>query len=320
MPTAKLIEVENVHRYFGAVAAVRDLSFSLHSGEVLGFLGPNGAGKSTTMRIITGNLAASAGSVTIGGYDLHRDPIAARRLLGYLPDTPPLYHDCTVEEFLRYCGRLHAINGSQLSAAVDRGIDRCGLGDVRSRLIAHLSKGYQQRVGIAQAIIHDPELVILDEPTVGLDPRQIEEIRQLISELGHSHSVILSTHILSEVQAVCSHVQIINRGELVLHSPLAELDPVLAKQPHQVEFQTPPSIEQLRQLVGINDVSVKEDGYFHINFTENTSGIDTLLAASLENGWGLRQLTAPQLSLEQLFMQLTDTSALPTPAPAEETT
>lgn len=323
MLTSALIEVENVYRYFGAVTAVRDLSFSMRSGEVLGFLGPNGAGKSTTMRMITGNLATSAGRILLGGYDLHRDPIAARRLLGYLPDTPPLYRDFTVEEFLRFCGRLHAIGHKQLAAAVDRAIERCGLGEVRSKLIAHLSKGYQQRLGIAQAIIHDPELVVLDEPTVGLDPRQIGEIRQLIRELGHSHSVILSTHILSEVQAVCSHVQIINQGELVLTSALIDLDQTLAEGGHQVSFQSPPTRDQLLQLDTIEQATLGSDGRYRITFSHDTlgsqtAGIDNLMRASLEHNWGLSELVPPQASLEQLFMELTGATSDPGHNPAPE--
>ncbi len=314
MTSSPLIEVENIYRNFGPVEAVRGLSFSLHSGEVLGFLGPNGAGKSTTMRLITGNLAASAGRITLGGYDLQQDPIAARRLLGYLPDVPPLYRDSRVNEFLKFCGRLHGLSSDPLTVAVTRAIERCGLGNVRNELIGHLSKGYQQRVGIAQAIVHDPELVVLDEPTVGLDPRQIEEIRQLIRELGQTQSVILSTHILSEVQAVCSHVQIINNGELVLHSTLAELDLAIGTRRYTVSFQTPPAAEQLSPLPGIGEIiqqaqsqpGDKPGDQYQISFSDETVGIGALLRASLDQGWGLNQLTATSASLEQLFLQLTD--------------
>jgi len=318
MPTSKLIEVENLHRNFGAVAAVRDLSFSLNSGEVLGFLGPNGAGKSTTMRIITGNLAPTSGQITLGGYDLLREPIAARRLLGYLPDSPPLYRDCSVREFLDFCGRLHGLRGKHLTEAVDRAIDRCGLGDVPRKIIGHLSKGYQQRVGIAQAIVHDPELVILDEPTVGLDPRQIDEIRQLVRELGENHSVILSTHILSEVQAVCSHVQIINQGELVLKSSLADLESTTTGRHFRIRFLTPPEVSALNELAGIDEVLVETDGDFLISFTDQTLGTESVLRKSLELGWGLTELSPPAAhppSLEQLFLQLTDEAVANESAP-----
>lgn len=309
MQPAALVTVENVDRSFGSVTAVRDLSFSLHSGEVLGFLGPNGAGKSTTMRLITGNLPASAGTITIGGYDLQQDPVPARRLFGYLPDTPPLYRDCTVREFLHFCGKLHGLGRQQLPQAVDRCVERCGLGDVGNKLIAHLSKGFQQRVGIAQAIVHDPELIILDEPTVGLDPRQIDEIRQLIRELGRSHSLLMSTHILSEVQAVCSHLLIINKGERVLHSALADLDQTEVQMRYRAAFNRPPDSDQLARLAGVGPVSPDEQGGYQIEFSERQTGIDALLSASLEQNWQLTELAPIHPSLEQLFLQITDAPA-----------
>ena len=305
MSAPTLIKTSHLCRNFNSTAAVIDVSFSLHSGEILGFLGPNGAGKSTTLRMITGNLAPTSGQVMIGPYDLHLEPIAARRMIGYLPDSPPLYRDCTVKEFLRFCGQLHGIAGRQLPAAINRAVERCGLDEVRDKLINHLSKGFQQRVGIAQAIIHEPPLVILDEPTVGLDPRQIDDIRGLIRELGRDHSVILSTHILSEVQAVCSHVQIINRGQLVLSSQLTKLDQNLADATHEISFRTPPDLETLNQLRMVKQASRNHDNGFLLQFHDPIRGINELLKQSLNRGWGIDQLTPPQASLEQLFMQLT---------------
>jgi ABC-2 type transport system ATP-binding protein len=215
-----MIEVENLHKHFGSKVAVDGVSFTVKKGEVLGFLGPNGAGKSTTMRMVTGYFRPTAGSISVGGVNMLEDPETAKRSIGYLPETPPLYRDLTVNEFLQLAGRLHRIPKKELAAAVDSARQRCGIADVGQRLIGALSKGYQQRVGIAQAIIHNPDVVILDEPTVGLDPNQIRDIRALIRELGGAHSVILSTHILPEVEQVCSRVQIIHKGQLVFADTL----------------------------------------------------------------------------------------------------
>ncbi|MDZ7735068.1 MAG: ATP-binding cassette domain-containing protein [Gammaproteobacteria bacterium] len=223
MDREALINVDGVQRYYGDDCAVSDVSFEVHRGEVLGFLGPNGAGKTTTMQIITGALAANAGSVSICGHDILDQPRRARSHIGYLPEQPPLYTDLSVDEYLTYAGRLRGTARPVLRDAVLRSRERCGLKETGRRLIHNLSKGYQQRVGIAQAIIHSPSVVILDEPTIGLDPIQIREIRALIRELGRDHSVILSTHILPEVQSVCDRVLIINQGELVLDRQLSEL-------------------------------------------------------------------------------------------------
>ena len=219
-----LVEVKNLTRFYGTLQAVKDVSFTIRKGEVLGFLGPNGAGKTTTMQIISGNLAPSGGSVTIAGHDLLDDPRAAKSQIGYLPEQPPLYRELTVDEYLDYCAALNRLPRAQRRRARETAKERCGLQDTGRRLIGNLSKGFQQRVGIAQAIIHLPPVVILDEPTVGLDPIQIREIRALIRELGREHGVILSTHILPEVQTTCDHVQIINKGELVLNESIEGLE------------------------------------------------------------------------------------------------
>lgn len=218
-----LIQAEHLHRYYGNHHAVDDISINLYKGEVLGLLGQNGAGKSTTMQMLTGNIAPDNGTVTIKNINLLEHPVAAKQHLGYLPETPPLYRDMNVVEFLQYCARLHDIPKVNVAAAVDKVMQRCGLEKMKQRLITNLSKGYQQRVGIAQAIIHEPSVIILDEPTVGLDPIQIQEIRTLIRELADDHSVILSTHILQEVEAVCDRVQIIKAGKTVFVDSLQAL-------------------------------------------------------------------------------------------------
>jgi ABC-2 type transport system ATP-binding protein len=223
-----VIEANGLSKRYGELVAVNDVSFSVQPGEVVGFLGPNGAGKTTTMRILTGFLPPTDGSAAIDGHDIFSDPLAARRAIGYLPESPPVYPEMSVESYLVYVAKLKDVPRAQRRAAVDRALERCGLADVRRRVIGALSKGYRQRVGLAQAIVHDPPVMILDEPTVGLDPIQIREIRSLIRELagtreGKARTVILSTHILTEVEAICQRVIIMHRGRKALDAPLADL-------------------------------------------------------------------------------------------------
>jgi ABC-2 type transport system ATP-binding protein len=222
------VRAEKLVKRFGELTAVDGIDFAIEPGEVVGFLGPNGAGKTTTMRILTGFLPPTDGSAAIDGHDIFSDPLAARRAIGYLPESPPVYPEMSVEGYLTYVSKLKDVPRAQRRAAVDRALERCGLGDVRRRVIGALSKGYRQRVGLAQAIVHDPPVMILDEPTVGLDPIQIREIRTLIRELagareGKARTVVLSTHILTEVEAICQRVIIMHRGRKALDAPLAEL-------------------------------------------------------------------------------------------------
>ena len=210
-----MIETINLTKKYGELVALNNLNMTIDQGACYGFIGPNGAGKSSTMQMLTGNLAPTLGEIFIDGIDLLEEPRKAKSALGYLPENPPLYRELTVNEYLHYCARLHRLPKPATDKACTSAIERCGLGEVRQRLIKNLSKGYQQRVGIAQAIIHTPAVVILDEPTVGLDPIQILEIRSLIRELGEDHGIILSTHILPEVQGTCNQVQIIHQGQLV---------------------------------------------------------------------------------------------------------
>ena len=218
-----MIEVKNLVKRYGDFTAVRGVSFSVRDGVICGFLGPNGAGKSTTMNIIAGTLAATEGEVVVNGYDVYEDPIGAKSSIGYLPEQPPLYPDMTAGEYLAFVGEARGLSGDKLWEAVDRAVERTGLGEYTDRMIRNLSKGYRQRVGIAQAILTDPEIVILDEPTVGLDPRQIIEIRSLIRELGRDHTVILSSHILGEIAEVCDEVIIIAHGEIAAADTLENL-------------------------------------------------------------------------------------------------
>lgn len=218
-----MIEVQHLTKRYGDLIAVSDVSFTVASGQILGFLGPNGSGKTTTMRVITGFLPATSGTVKVAGFDIFDDSFEARKRIGYLPETPPLYNDMTVASYLRFVARLKGMARGEISAALDRALTRCGLTHVADRVTGHLSKGYRQRVGLAQAIIHNPTVLVLDEPTVGLDPQQIIEIRTLIKELAGAHTVVLSTHILPEVAQVCEKVVIINAGRVVKENMLTDL-------------------------------------------------------------------------------------------------
>jgi ABC-2 type transport system ATP-binding protein len=224
-----MIEVDRLWKTYGEVVAVKDVSFQVREGEILGFLGPNGAGKTTTMRILTCFMPATRGRVRVAGFDVARDSMAVRRSIGYLPEIPPLYPDMTVEEYLRFVARLKGVEKSQASGAVDRAIEVCGLAEMRRRHIHKLSKGYRQRTGLAQALIHDPKVLILDEPTIGLDPRQIAEIRKLIKGLAGARTVILSTHILHEVTLTCQRAIIINQGHIVFDGDLQGVNEVFAQ-------------------------------------------------------------------------------------------
>src|SRR5437773_6337650 len=218
-----MIEVANLSKRYGELAAVRDASFTAPSGQILGFLGPNGAGKTTTMRIITGFLPATSGTVRVEGFDVFAQSSEVRRRIGYLPESPPLYNDMTVAGYLRFVAKLKGMARGALAGALERVLETCGLTGVRDRLLGHLSKGFRQRVGLAQALIHDPPVLVLDEPTIGLDPRQLIEIPSLIRQLAAQRTVILSTHILPEVPQICEKVVIINHGEVVLEQDMATL-------------------------------------------------------------------------------------------------
>lgn len=300
-----LIEAEHLTRYYGKQCAVNDVSFSLAKGQVLGFLGPNGAGKTTTMQMLCGNLAPSAGQIKINGIDLLDHPKAAKRYLGYLPDTPPLYKDLTVQEFLLYCAALHGISKRARLILINRAKERCGLSDVADRLIANLSKGFQQRIGIAQAILHNPEVIILDEPTVGLDPLQIREIRALIRELGQDHGIILSTHILTEVQESCSHVQIIHQGHLILHETIAGLNLQMDTGILQITTRITADIDKLLNIPGVTSVEQIAQNQFKIHHSVTDNPAEHIAQTIFTEGWGLEELNPVKRSMEDIFIQLT---------------
>ena len=318
------IQVIGIDRYFGPIHAVKDLSFELRAGEVLGFLGPNGAGKSTTMKILCGALAPSAGQVLIAGVDLFTAPREAKRRLGYLPEEPPLYRDLTVDEYLCFCARIRGLDN--IGPAVGEVKVRCGLDDVGHRLIDNLSKGFAQRVGIAQAIIHRPDVVVLDEPTTGLDPIQIREIRMLIRELGGEHSVILSTHILPEANSVCDRVLILHHGELVLDANTASV----AKPSGTVALglrQGPDSAE-LHRAAGalwnggakLHEVVQTDVDRYRLVFDGPVPPLEPLSRLAVSQDWGLFELRPGTESLEDLFIALTCSEPPASPPGAPEPT
>ena len=308
-----MIEVQGLTRYYADRPAIQDLSFSVPRGQVLGFLGPNGAGKSTTMRILTGYLGPSSGTVSVAGFDLIDHSLEARRRIGYLPETTPLYREMRVAGFLDMMCRLRGVPASKRRARVDASIDVCGLGDRRHEVIGRLSRGLRQRVGLAQAIVHDPEVLILDEPTAGLDPGQTRETRDLITELGREHTVVLSSHILPEVAATCERVLIINQGRLVADDTPANLargvagteggEIAMVLQGDRDEIE-----RQVTALPGVEGVAISpagDGGWRVVVKTSKADMRDDLARAVVQAGFGLRELSARTLSLEDVFMHLT---------------
>ena len=296
---AALIHIEQLSRHYGDRHAVAGIGFELQAGEVLGFLGPNGAGKSTTMQMISGVLAPDSGRIRIDGIDLLREPIRAKRALGYLPEEPPLYPEMRVDEYLAYCARLHAMTGPEIDPAVQRVKQRCGLEQVGRRVIGQLSKGYRQRVGIAQAIIHQPRVIILDEPTSGLDPNQIQQIRHLVRELAEECAILLSTHILPEVQALCDRVLILNQGRLVYSGQVTSQDHALL-----VTLGRDDDGQRLTDLPGINGVEPLGRQRFRLTLAPDTTA-DSISRAIVESGCALHGLQGDQDNLERIFSQVT---------------
>lgn len=312
-----MIEAEHLSKIFGSTTAIQDVTFEAQPGEILGFLGPNGAGKTTTMRILAGYLPASEGTARVAGYDVHADSMAVRQRIGYLPESPPLYPDMTVAGFLNFVAQIKGVPAGLRQRRAEISMERCGLLDKRSVLIRKLSKGYRQRVGIAQAIIHDPPVIILDEPTVGLDPRQINEVRQLIKSLAGNHTIILSTHILPEVSMTCDRVTIINRGQIVATDTPDNLTARLAGElAYEVEIKG--DVDNARQMlvemanvrqVSILDRSHLPDHHHRLRISGEADGQmgGTISAALISAGLELHELRRQQATLEDVFLNLTTT-------------
>ncbi len=300
-----MIEVTGLTKRYNDITVVDDVSFAVARGEVLGFLGPNGAGKTTTMRMLTGYLPPSSGSVTIAGFDMQTHSLQARRHIGYLPEGVPLYPEMTVAGYLDHMARLR--NMSQRADAVDRAMDLVHISDRADDRIGKLSKGQRQRVGLAQALLHDPDVLILDEPTVGLDPRQIIEVRELIRELGATRTVILSTHILPEVSMLCNRVVIIKKGRVVAEdTPTALTSRLQGSERIEMRLhQQPTDITAIAQLPGVVRVSVEADGLLHIETAAGSEIRPQLASLVVNQGWGLLELHKVTLSLETIFLELT---------------
>ncbi|MCD7827893.1 MAG: ABC transporter ATP-binding protein [Clostridiales bacterium] len=308
-----MIEVKNLTKRYGANVAVSDLSFKVESGQVYGFLGPNGAGKSTTMNIITGCLAATDGQVIINGHDIFEEPDKAKRCIGYLPEIPPLYPDMTPYEYLSFVGMAKGLKGVKLKDGIAKVSEITGITDVLHRLIRNLSKGYKQRVGIAQALIGDPEIVILDEPTVGLDPIQIIEIRDLIKNLGKKHTVILSSHILSEVSAICDEILIISKGKLVANDTTENLS-TLFETDSTLELQVKGSVDKIKEILegieGVKDVKITDATVEGVITAEASADKDkdireAVFYAMQKADCPLLSMNVKKTSLEDAFLNLT---------------
>jgi len=306
-----MIQVENLTKLYGSHRALDQVSFQVEKGEILGFLGPNGAGKTTTMRILAGFFPATEGKAVVAGFDVAEQPIEAKRRVGYLPESPPLYTEMSVESYLTFVARIKGLDSSLIAKRSDYVVDRCGLSKVRDRLIKHLSKGFRQRVGLAQALIHNPDVLILDEPTIGLDPKQIIEVRELIRNLGGDHTVILSTHILPEVSMTCERVVIINRGRIAAVDTPENLTRQL-KGGDRIEVEVSGPVEELNQLLdevpGVLTITGGEavDGRHRFQIESEGGEIRHLVSRKLvEYGFDLYQIRSETMTLEEVFLTLT---------------
>ncbi|PMB00025.1 MFS transporter [Fischerella thermalis CCMEE 5268] len=315
-----MIEVDHLSKIYGSTQAITDVTFSVEAGEILGFLGPNGAGKTTTMRILAGYLPATSGTARIAGFDVHEQSLQVRQKIGYLPETPPLYPEMTVEGFLYFVARIKGVPAGDRTTKVKAAIERCNLQDKRHVIIRKLSKGYRQRVGIAQAIVHDPPAIILDEPTVGLDPRQIIEVRNLIKSLAGTHTIILSTHILPEVSMTCSRVTIINRGKVVAtNTPEQLLTQLTDGSGYELEIEGEanlakqvllnlPGVSQVESIpsAAIHGYSPKDNrAYLRVISQPGVESGKHIAAALLHSGFDLYEMRRVSATLEDVFLQLT---------------
>jgi len=310
------VRVENLTKLYGPKKAVDNISFEVEKGEIVGFLGPNGAGKTTTMRIITCYLSATAGSVSVAGHDCFSDSLAVKKEIGYLPENPPLYMEMSVRSYLDFVAQIKGIASNDRKAAVDSVLEKCWITDVEHKVIGHCSKGYRQRVGIAQALIHNPNLLVLDEPTNGLDPRQIIEVRELIKGLASDHTVILSTHILPEASATCGRVLIINEGKIIASDTPARLNRHIQGGDTLVVSVTGPAEEvqaKLSTVSGVQQVTLMPDSgnthaTFEVEAVEHAENVRMeLVRAVVDNQWQLYELKNARMSLEDIFLKLTTT-------------
>src|ERR1700674_2994546 len=316
-----MITVKELTKRYAHTTAVDRISFQVQRGQIVGFLGPTGGGKTTAMRMLTCFLTPTSGTATVAGFDILEQPLEVKKRIGYLPETPPVYLEMRIAEYLSFVGQLKGLSGSELRSRVDYACERCAVADVRNKIIGKLSKGYRQRVGLAQAIIHNPDVLILDEPTAGLDPKQINETRDLIKGLAGDHTIILSTHILPEVSQTCEQVIIINKGKIVATDSVSNLqnrastgESVLVEVAGRNGNLDPLAVRRkLEQVAGVSRVVAKADGQkrviFEIEATKNRAVGGAVARAVVESGWDLNELRPASLSLEEIFLQLTATEA-----------
>ncbi|HEY6338669.1 MAG TPA: ABC transporter ATP-binding protein [Candidatus Sulfotelmatobacter sp.] len=322
-----MISVKGLTKRYARTTAVNQISFEVAKGQIVGFLGPNGAGKTTTMRMLTCFLPPSAGTATVAGFDVLEQSLEVKRRIGYLPETPPIYPEMETAEYLRFVGKLKGLSGADLQKRIEYVCDRCAIADVKTKLLGKLSKGYRQRVGLAQAIIHNPDVLILDEPTAGLDPKQINETRDLIKDLAGEHTIILSTHILPEVEQTCEQVIIINQGKLVATDSVRNLqarargaESVLVEIAARAGNLEAPIVQhKLEQVPGVSRVLCKQEvdgrALFEVESQKGRLVRGDLARAIVESGWDLNELRPSSMSLEEIFLQLTGNE---NPAPPKE--
>lgn len=301
---SSLVEVKHLSHKYSTSWAIRDISFSIEKKGVLGLLGSNGAGKSTTMNIICGVLNQTEGDVFINGINLKDNPIKAKKEIGFLPQKPPLLPDLTVDEYLVHCATLHRVPKKEVRNAVEQVKERCEIAHFSKRLIKNLSGGYQQRVGIAQAIIHNPNFIVLDEPTNGLDPNQIVEIRSLIKDISKDHTILLSTHILSEVQAACTDIIMIEHGNMVFSGTIEEFDNYIVPNTLLVTFVNPPDVQELAKIDNVLNIDELNSGTYRIRFNEDDTITEKIVKKSIESDWRLKEISIERTSLDVVFAKL----------------
>lgn len=299
-----IVKIEHLSHRYSVDWAIQDISFEVKQKGILGLLGSNGAGKSTTMNIICGVLNQTQGTVYISGIDSGKNPVNAKKNIGFLPQTPPLYADLTVDEYLTYCAELRLMDPKKIKEAVEVAKKRCGIAHFSKRLIRNLSGGYQQRVGIAQAIVHSPKLVVLDEPTNGLDPNQILEIRELIKEIAVDHAVLLSTHILSEVHAMCDNIWMIENGHIVFSGTIDEFNNYVKPDTFVVKLDNPPPEDELLAISGLKRLTRLDNHTFRIQFDKRDNITEIVAENCVRKGWGLNEIVLEKISMEEIFAQL----------------
>ena len=299
-----IVRVEHLSHRYSVQWAIRDINFEINQKGILGLLGSNGAGKSTTMNIICGVLKQTSGEVYINGINTLKEPVKARKMIGFLPQKPPLYPDLTINEYLRFCAEIQWMDKKKIKSAIARAEERCGITHMKDRLLRNLSGGYQQRVGLAQAILHDPKFVVLDEPTNGLDPNQILEVRQLIKDIAIDRTVMLSTHILSEVQATCSSIKMIEHGRVVFSGSTEDFDNYIEPNTLYLEFELPPTMDELLKLSGVKRGEVIDNHAIRLWYDGERDTIKQIMREATSRGWDMIELRREKSSMEAVFAKL----------------